>query len=40
MNYLTDKVFHTYFSGVPNGSLFSARRRPLCAPLTAVPVYS
>lgn len=39
MNYLTDKVFHTYFSGVPNGSIIF-REKPLCAPLTAVPVYS
>lgn len=32
MNYLTDKVFHTYFSGVPNGSIiFREKKAVMCA---------
>ena len=32
MNYLTDKVFHTYFSGVPNGNICFREKGPvMCA---------
>ena len=32
MTYLTDKVFHTYFSGVPNGSIiFREKRAVMCS---------
>ena len=32
MNYLTAKVFHTYFSGVPNGSIiFREKKAVMCA---------
>ena len=32
MNYLTDRVFRTYFSGVPNGSIIFKEKGPvMCA---------
>ena len=32
MSYLTDQVFHTYFSGVPNGSIiFREKRAVMCS---------